>query len=120
MGRYYSGDIEGKFMFAVQPSDAGEQFGAQREEPNYVDYYVCKENYDAILKKLQELEHGGAIERVKIMFGENELYNVKTMKTYNVSEDDISKYADWCLGNQMKEFFDNNPERDELYFTAEI
>lgn len=24
MGRYYNGDIEGKFLFAVQPSNAGE------------------------------------------------------------------------------------------------
>ena len=27
MGRYYYGDIEGKFWFAVQPSDAADRFG---------------------------------------------------------------------------------------------
>lgn len=31
MGRYYSGDIEGKFWFAVQPSDAP-SLGKQIEE----------------------------------------------------------------------------------------
>ena len=29
MGRYYDGDIEGKFWFAVQSSDDGEFFGAK-------------------------------------------------------------------------------------------
>ena len=28
MGRYYNGDVEGKFMFAIQGSDAHERFGA--------------------------------------------------------------------------------------------
>ena len=28
MGRYYSGDIEGKFWFAVQSSTSPERFGA--------------------------------------------------------------------------------------------
>ena len=28
MGRYYSGDIEGKFWFGIQPSNDAEQFGA--------------------------------------------------------------------------------------------
>lgn len=121
MGRYYDGDIEGKFMFAVQPSDAGVQFGAQESERCYIDYYVDKqESYDLIVQQLQALEKGGGVERVKIMFNENELYNDKTMKAYNVSREDLAKYADWRLGNQMKEFFDNNPDREELYFTAEL
>jgi hypothetical protein len=28
MGRYYTGDIEGKFAFAVQSSDAADRFGS--------------------------------------------------------------------------------------------
>ena len=27
MGRYYSGDIEGKFLVTVQPSNAADRFG---------------------------------------------------------------------------------------------
>ena len=37
MGRYYSGDINGKFMFAVQPSDAGERFGATEQESYFIE-----------------------------------------------------------------------------------
>ena len=40
MGRYYSGDIEGKFWFGVQSSDDGEFFGAIPNEPNYINYSV--------------------------------------------------------------------------------
>ena len=32
MGRYYSGDIEGKFWFGVQSSTDGEFFGAEEQE----------------------------------------------------------------------------------------
>jgi hypothetical protein len=31
MGRYYQGDIEGKFWFGCQSSDDGEFFGAKEE-----------------------------------------------------------------------------------------
>ena len=39
MGRYYHGDIEGKFWFAVQPSDDGEYFGMEQQEPSHIPYY---------------------------------------------------------------------------------
>ena len=39
MGRYYSGDIEGKFWFAVQSSDDADFFVATGEHSNYFDYY---------------------------------------------------------------------------------
>ena len=40
MGRYYDGDIEGKFWFGVQSSDDAEFFGAKAREPMYVEYGV--------------------------------------------------------------------------------
>ena len=33
MGRYYNGDIEGKFWFAVQSSDCADRFGSIGEQP---------------------------------------------------------------------------------------
>ncbi len=38
MGRYYNGDINGKFWFAVQSSDDAEQFGASASESGYIPY----------------------------------------------------------------------------------
>jgi hypothetical protein len=40
MGRYYDGDIEGKFWFGVQSSDDAEFFGAKEREPMFVEYSV--------------------------------------------------------------------------------
>lgn len=39
MGRYYSGDIEGKFWFAVQSSNAADRFGVSGNEPNFIQYH---------------------------------------------------------------------------------
>lgn len=43
MGRYYTGDIEGKFWFGTQPSDDAEQFGAVEST---VTYYSVEEMED--------------------------------------------------------------------------
>jgi hypothetical protein len=40
MGRYYDGDIEGKFWFGVQSSDDATFFGAKEREPMFVEYGV--------------------------------------------------------------------------------
>ena len=41
MGRYYSGDIEGKFWFAIQSSDDADYFGVEGVS-NYLGYYFDK------------------------------------------------------------------------------
>ena len=46
MGRYYHGDIEGKFWFGIQPSDDPKFFGAEEEEPDFISYYT--EDLEAI------------------------------------------------------------------------
>lgn len=44
MGRYYAGDIEGKFMFGIQSSDDASFFGGSESEPNHINYYFSKED----------------------------------------------------------------------------
>ena len=57
MGRYYEGDIEGKFWFAVQSSDDGEHFGAEEQGSNYIEYYVSKETFmDIGIKTIQNIK----------------------------------------------------------------
>tara|TARA_Y100000385_G_C12986741_1_gene590984 strand:+ start:97 stop:462 length:366 start_codon:yes stop_codon:yes gene_type:complete len=121
MGRYYNGDIDGKFMFAVQSSDAGERFGAIEQESGYIDYVVYKEDsYKAIAEELKEIEETGVVDRVNKMFKDDWLWNDEKMKKFGVSSQDMSEYADHRMGKQMKDYFDNNPDESELYFTAEI
>ena len=128
MGRYYYGDIEGKFMFAVQPSDAGERFGAYEtpQEPSSIDYAVSRTSYDEISKELKEIEQSGAVARVEHMWKELEKegqmgYSLdKDCPRFNVTAKDLSEYADWRMGKQMKDYFDKNPEAESLWFNAEL
>ena len=48
MGRYYSGDINGKFWFGVQSSDDADHFGGERVEPSYIEYSFDESHLPAI------------------------------------------------------------------------
>ena len=126
MGRYYNGDIDGKFWFAVQPSTAGERFGAKEISPYYIEYEIDREDsYNDIVKELKSIESNDAIKRVDDMFKMLQLlkgngYDDDTLKQYGVKEKDIEEYADYELGKQIKNWFDDNPDRDVLSFQAEI
>ncbi len=119
MGRYYNGDVEGKFMFAVQGSDAHERFGAIGGESNYINYVVYRDSYADICSELEGINKQ-SIEKVDKMFNEKSGYNDKIKKEFGVSEKDLSEYADYEIGMQLKEFFDDNPDVDECRFDAEI
>ena len=108
MGRYYSGDIEGKFMFGVQPSYAPERFYAVDlggDGLYGVTEYVVGYKYRHNVKKEVEAIDKGSLERVNKMFNENDMYNDNTMKVYGVTENDLSEYADHGLGMQILEHF---------------
>ena len=48
MGRYYSGDIEGKFWFGIQPSDDASFFGGEELEPSCISYYFDEGDMEMI------------------------------------------------------------------------
>jgi len=56
MGRYYSGDIEGKFWFAVQSSDDASFFGGSDEE--IIDEESGELEYFFQTGDLEEIDHG--------------------------------------------------------------
>lgn len=56
MGRYYDGDISGKFNFGVQSSDAFSRFGNEPSEVSTIEYYYCKEDIEGVSKELDEIE----------------------------------------------------------------
>lgn len=120
MGRYYNGDIEGKFMFGVQGSDAGERFGAFEQESGYINYCVNRESYSDIVVELETIRSKGHVERVEKMFEKESGWNDTIMKKYGVSDIDMSEYADYKMGKQIKDWFDKNENLDELYFEAEL
>ena len=121
MGRYYSGDIDGKFMFAVQPSNAGERFFARETEPEYVEYEVSRDNYSKIVEELEKIKSSGSVDRVEAMFDKTDYgWNDAIQKEHGVSDEDLREYADYQLGMKIKVWFDENLESNYLNFMAEL
>ena len=50
MGRHYTGDIEGRFAFAIQSSDDANFFGVTGTQPELLAYYFEKEDLPKVKK----------------------------------------------------------------------
>ena len=53
MGRYYNGDIEGKFWFAVQSSNDADFFGVEGEA-THVSYYYHEDHLDKVKEGIKD------------------------------------------------------------------
>lgn len=105
MGRYYDGDITGKFWFGVQSSTDGEYFGAERDE-SHIEYYV--EDIEQVKEGLKECKKVLGDYKVKIdkFFKENTGYNDKMLEKYlNVDNEKVRELLEWyarlTLGNKI-------------------
>ena len=112
MGRYYSGDIEGKFAFGVQSSNAADRFGVTGHPPNYLEYYFDEDNLEELQKALKNIENnfGAHKPALKIYF---DLYKTEddaplSFYTYlkeaglpELIDDQFSEYADYAMGKKI-------------------
>lgn len=122
MGRYYEGDIDGKFWFGTQSSDDGEFFGAKQQEPQFVEYIIRDTEIDGVYE---------GVAKCKIALGKHlTLFN----KAYDGS---LEKDAEWAkldkprqkelyawfarldMGMKILIHFMENPDQD-CCFTAEF
>ena len=111
MGRYYSGDIGGKFWFAVQSSTDATFFGVEPYQPNYVNYYFEKEEHLKMVKNgIKECEKvlGKNLKTLDKFFSENNGYNDDMIvEQTDIKEDDISNLLKWYarikLGIQIRD-----------------
>ena len=115
MGRYYSGMIDGKFMFAVQSSNAADRFGSVGCEPNYIEYYFNEDQLDEIKEQLDILRP--AYDKVVKFFEKRQAYNDEELKENNITDAELSDYADYVLGEKIKDYVETN---GECNFTAEL
>ena len=123
MGRDYFGDIEGRFWFAVQNSDAADRFGVTGVQPEELYYYFGKENLDDVKKELKVIKKQLGAYRTKMdkFFKIRGFYSDKDLANYlGITEDKvkglISAYADYELGMKIKECI---LENGYCEFTAE-
>ena len=111
MGRYYNGDIDGKFWFAVQSSDAADRFGAMGTPPSSLNYYFDEDNIEDLEEELKSIKEtaGENWDKLNTFFNEVDGYNTEmVMKALDIDDekqvkDLISDYADHQLGTQILE-----------------
>jgi hypothetical protein len=105
MGRYYSGDIQGKFWFALQGSDAASRFGGEIFEPQFIEYYFSEEHLDGVNEEIKNIQESLG-DKVKILddfFKEGAGYNDKTLEGLGVTNKKLSDYADLRLGIKIRD-----------------
>ena len=118
MGRYYNGDIEGKFWFGVQSSTDADFFGVDGE-PRFYNYYFVKENLPKVVEGLRECRDilGDNKKILDDFFNQNNGYNddmliklgtLKNVDGSKVSTDEqvrdvLTWYARYKLGKQIHE-----------------
>lgn len=116
MGRYYEGDISGKFWFAVQSSNAPARFGGNEFEPSYINYYFGEEDLEEVEEELERIEEilGEDLKRLQDFFDANNGYNNQKiidwyMEKYKETINDeyvkdvLVDYADYELGERIRD-----------------
>ncbi len=108
MGRYYSGDINGKFWFGIQSSAAPERFGAIQR--NVVNYSVDDSQIDEIQSELDLIKEtlGIKLEILNKFFEQHNGYTDKQMANLGITNNDLSEYADYELGIQILNYVKEN------------
>jgi hypothetical protein len=125
MGRYYYGDIDGKFWFGVQSSDAADRFGVIGSEPSYIEYYFSKDDLPEVEAELDRIVKGlgDNFEKIRNFFDNQNGYNdIMVAHALGIEEEEkvkyiISEYADYTLGVKIR---DHLLENDYCSFTAEL
>ena len=110
MGRYYSGDIEGKFWFALQSSDAASRFGGIESEPQYIQYYFDEDHLKEVQAELKRIEDtlGDKMQIIDKFFEDNMGYNDMTLEKAGISRAELNDYADYGLGKQIEQCIIDN------------
>lgn len=105
MGRYYSGDIEGKFWFALQSSDAASRFGGYASEPQFIQYYFDEDHLKEVQAELKRIEDtlGDKMQIIDKFFQDNYGYGDKMLEDAGISKAELSDYADYGLGKQIEQ-----------------
>ena len=114
MGRYITGDIAHKLMFAVQPSDAADRFGSTGIQTQ-LEYYYGEEHLETIEEELTKLKP--AFDKVSKFFEVRDSYTDTMLEEAGITSQEVSDYADYALGQKIK---DCVLEQGECYFYAEI
>ena len=128
MGRYYSGDIEGKFVFGSQSSTTADRFGVAGRTPGYLEYYYDETNLDDLETELKLIEdemgeHGEYLKVYYDLYGSNDDVQI-TFEEYlkkgdkkPLNEEQLLEFFDYRIGKKIQECI---KEQGNCSFTAEL
>lgn len=120
MGRYYSGDIKGKFWFAVQSSDAPSRFSKSAEcEPSCIEYFFDEDHLSEVQEEIKRIEDklGNNLEKFDKFFKDNMGYNDIMLKEAGLPVDMLEDYADYKLGKKIEKCI---IDQGQCSFSAEL
>jgi hypothetical protein len=119
MGRYYNGDIEGKFWFALQSSDAASRFGGEELEPSYISYHFNEDHLKEVEEEIKYIEEklGDNKKIIDDFFSKKQSYSDQDLEDINISRAMLSDYADLDLGIKIRDCI---VENGECNFDAEL
>ena len=126
MGRYYSGDIEGKMWFAVQDSNDWDFFGVEGYQPERLQYYFEKEHLPKIKKGIENCKKvlGSRKKELDLIFKREQGYNDKELaKCLKIKEDEVKPLLEWYArlekGKQLYKFL-KQKGHDYCQFEVEL
>jgi len=113
MGRYYSGDIEGKFWFGIQASDDSEFFGMEPSH-SFIDYYIDESDMDLI-------ENGIMTKINKFFSGKHSYSNKQLSEVLNVNEEATHDLLVWYARLELGKKIHKQVLKDgSCYMSAEL
>ena len=119
MGRYYQGDIEGKFWFGLQPSDAASRFGGEEREPQYIEYYFDEEHLEEVNEEIEKIivTLGDKKKIIDDFFKGNSVYRDEDLEALGITRDVLNDYADLELGIKIRDCIEGS---GQCCFQAEL
>ena len=129
MGRYYTGDIDGKFMFGVHSSSDADFFGVEGEA-RFLNYSYSEEELPKVKEGIKECEGviGEYLVHIEKFFKDNDSFSAERLAKYlsnaldkDVTEENTRFNLEWYARLELgKEIRDCIKENDECNFEAEL
>lgn len=109
MGRYYTGDIEGKFWFGIQSSNAADRFGVIGSEPSHLEYWFDESNFEEVEAEIKNIQDslGDKLKIIEDFFEKNNGYTDEMLEEVGISNNELSDYADLELGVKIRDQIKN-------------
>ena len=126
MGRYYEGDIDGKFWFGVQSSSDADYFGVEGTQPGFLDYNFEKDDLDKVAVGISECKRYLEKYEDKLDKFFDDLdggYNneMLTKVLGVVSEKDVRRILEWYARLQLgQKIYDCIKKQGWCHFQAEL